>query len=416
MAADCIRIAIIGGGLAGASLANALIRIPQLAVHVFESAPEFSERGAAVGLACNAQQALQQFIPSASELLGRAGAVPMRSSRAMIGSGPQAGSFVCDVGGGEVAEAALVVHRASLLRELLEPLPRESLHANKSVEHITATEGGVQIRFRDGQEDTFDAVVGADGVFSTVRKHVVGADEWTGTPSGFWDCRNLVPYDKARKIIGDEFFELDRQYGWAGDGAYFLHDVLENKTMVQCIMSGVEKESPPDRIRALTRPYLEELLRGWGPIAKKMLDLLLDQPNPEAYSSWEHKKTSTYANGRVCIVGDAAHAMTPWQGAGAGQAIEDAMVLGALLGGISRPADIDVAFRAFDAVRRPRSQRIMDSSRGTGQIMCGQDPDVRMDVGELRQALDSRWDVIRNLDMKEHQEKALKMMRRLQAI
>jgi len=84
MASQTIRIGIIGGGLAGASLANALVRIPNLEVQLFESSPEFSERGAAIGLAANAQQALQQFIPSAKELLAAAGAVPMQSSRVMI--------------------------------------------------------------------------------------------------------------------------------------------------------------------------------------------------------------------------------------------------------------------------------------------------------------------------------------------
>ncbi|KAH9890776.1 salicylate hydroxylase [Xylariomycetidae sp. FL2044] len=419
MAAERLQIAIIGGGLAGAVLANALVQIPHLHINVFESAPQFSERGAAVGLGRNAQQALQHIIPAARELLGRAGAVPMRSSRVMMGSGPQAGQFVCDVAGGESSPttgAALVVHRASLLRELLHPLPREALHANKAVESMSTTTDSVEIRFRDGQVKKFDAVVGADGVFSTIRKHVVGPEEWTGTPSGFYDCRNLVPYEKAKNTLGKEFFEVDRQYGWAGDGAYFLHDVLDNGTMVQCIMSAVEKDSPPNRIRTLTRSYLEELLREWldGPIASKMMDLLLDQPNPEGYSAWEHRRTSTYANGRNCIMGDAAHAMTPWQGAGAGQAIEDAMILGTLLGEISSSDEIEIAFAAFDAVRRPRCQQIIDSSRGTGQMLCGQDPDVGLDAHELKQALACRWDFIRSLDMKEHREEAIRLLRNMQ--
>ncbi|KAI1501574.1 salicylate hydroxylase [Biscogniauxia marginata] len=420
MATDSIHIAIIGGGLAGASLANALVRIPRLQIKVFESAPEFSERGAAIGLSRNAQRALRQFIPSAMELLNKAGAVPMRSSRVMIGSGPQAGTFVCDVGDEDpslVAEPGLVIHRASLLRELLAPLPREVLHANKKVASIQCISDGVSITFHDDQVEKFDAVIGADGVFSTVRKHVVPSNEWTATPSGFWDCRNLIPYDRATATIGNEYFELDRQYGWVGDGAYFLHDVLENKTMVQCVMSGVEDHSPPNRIHTLTRPFLEEKLKSWldGPIAKKMIDLLIDQPRPEGYSALEHKATSTYANGRICIVGDAAHAMTPWQGAGAGQAIEDAMILGALLSELSSATDIDAAFQAFDAVRRPRCQQIIDSSRGTGQIMCGQNPDVALDAHEIKQALASRWGFIHMLDMTIHKEDAVRKMRDYQA-
>ena len=79
-----IRVAVVGGGLAGATLANALVQHSHLEVHVFESAPEFSERGAAIGLAGNAQQALGQVVPSVQELLDRAGAVTKNSSRVVL--------------------------------------------------------------------------------------------------------------------------------------------------------------------------------------------------------------------------------------------------------------------------------------------------------------------------------------------
>ncbi|KAJ3575842.1 hypothetical protein NPX13_g3896 [Xylaria arbuscula] len=155
MANPSICVAIVGGGLADTSLGNALIHIPQLDVHIFESASEFSEWGAAIGLSHNAQRALQQLIPSAMELLRAAGAVSTRSSRLMIGSGPQAGKSVCNVGeedeDSESAEPALVVHRTSLLRVI----------------------------------EDFDAVISADEVFSVVRQHIMPDSEWAGTPSGF---------------------------------------------------------------------------------------------------------------------------------------------------------------------------------------------------------------------------------------
>lgn len=84
MTSSTIRIAIIGGGLAGATLAHALIQIPHLNIQVYESAPEFSERGAAVGLSINSQRALEQIIPSAKALLEKAGAVVMNSSRMVL--------------------------------------------------------------------------------------------------------------------------------------------------------------------------------------------------------------------------------------------------------------------------------------------------------------------------------------------
>ncbi|KAI1366321.1 hypothetical protein F5Y08DRAFT_351528 [Xylaria arbuscula] len=197
MANPSIRVAIVGGGLASASLGNALIHIPQPDVHIFESASEFSRRGIASGLSRNAQRALKQLVPSAMKLLRAAGA----------GSGHWAGTFVCDVGdedseSSSSAEPALVIHRASLLRELLAPIPQEALHANKEVTFIQSTSTGESITFSEGQAEDFDAVIGADGVFSVARRHVMPDSEWAGTPSGFWDCINLMPYDRARAGSG----------------------------------------------------------------------------------------------------------------------------------------------------------------------------------------------------------------------
>lgn len=79
-----IKLAIIGGGLAGVTLANALDQHGHIVVHVYESAPQFSARGAAVGLAVNAQNALHHILPYASELLENAGGVPMNSTRVMV--------------------------------------------------------------------------------------------------------------------------------------------------------------------------------------------------------------------------------------------------------------------------------------------------------------------------------------------
>lgn len=105
--------------------------------------------------------------------------------------------------------------------------------------------------------------------------------------------------------------------------------------------------------------------------------------------------------------------MTPWQGAGAGQAVEDAMIMGALLATVTSADDVPTAFRAFDLVRRPRCQQILDSSRVTGQIMCGQNPDVGMHAEEIREALRDRWRFIQTLDTAAHRKDALEIMREL---
>ncbi|KAK3989418.1 hypothetical protein QBC44DRAFT_350634 [Cladorrhinum sp. PSN332] len=406
-----IRIAIIGGGIAGATLANALFRIPNIQVSVFEAAPTFSERGAAVGLAGDAQAALRHVIPSSKELLAKAGAVPMNSTRLVIGSGPQSGTVIADMAE-DPENPGVIIHRASLLRELLAPLPESILHPSKKLANIAENEDGtLSVSFEDGTTSNLDAVIGADGIFSSVRAHVLGdsAAEHAASPAGFWDCRVMVPYEKAKATLGAQYFDQDRQYGWIGDQAFVMHDIAESRTMVQCVISAVEKESPKDRKRKLTREYLGEILKDWiaGPIGDGAIQLILDQEDPHSYSQYEHKSTPTYSRGRVCIVGDAAHATTPWQGAGAGQAFEDAVILKAVFEHVTAPRDIEPAFKAYDALRRPRGQQVIDSSRGTGKILTGSYEGVGLDPEKMGPALGPRWAFLYSLDLGEYEKEAV---------
>ncbi|KAK4169819.1 salicylate hydroxylase [Cladorrhinum sp. PSN259] len=416
-----IRIAIIGGGIAGATLANALYQIPHLEVSVFEAAPTFSERGAAVGLAGDAQAALSHVIPSSKQLLSQAGAVPMNSTRLVIGSGPQAGTIIADMAE-DPENPGMVLHRASLLRELLAPLPAALLHANKKLSAIRETEedGTLSVTFEDGVTRQFDAVIGADGIFSSVRAHVLGdsaAKEHAASPAGFWDCRVMVPYEKAKAALGEEYFDQDRQYGWIGDQAFVMHDIAEARTQVQVVISAVEKESPREgRKQKLTREGLKETLKDWlgGPIGDGAIELLLDQEDPHSYSQYEHKSTPTYSRGRVCIVGDAAHATTPWQGAGAGQAFEDAVILEALFRRVTSAREIEAAFKAYDALRRPRGQQVIDSSRGTGKILTGSDEGVGLDPEKMGPALGPRWAFLYSLDLNAYKKEAVEKFREFQ--
>jgi salicylate hydroxylase len=138
----------------------------------------------------------------------------------------------------------------------------------------------------------------------------------------------------------------------------------------------------------------------------------LENPKLKAYAEWHHSVDApTYAKGRVCIMGDAAHAMTPWQGAGAGQAVEDAMILDTLMKEVREPRQLTAAFKAYDEVRRPRTQKVVASSMVTGRMMFGRDPDIGLDVEKMRAAIAPRWDFIYNFDLAGHKQAALTAMR-----
>ncbi|KAK8047889.1 FAD/NAD(P)-binding domain-containing protein [Apiospora saccharicola] len=411
--ADRIRIGIIGGGIAGITTAISLLKHPHVDVQVYEGASHFHERGAGVGLSPLALEALDDIVPSAIELLkSQAGAVELDAARLVIGSGPEAGALVSDLG----VSAGLTMNRASLLQTLLSLLPQDILHAQKRVKSVQQMEGGVTVAFEDGTDAQFDALIGADGIFSAVRNHVMGkeAEKHAASPAGWWDTRHLVPFEKARAALGDESFKVDRQFAWLGEGAAMLHGIVENRTMVQCIIAVIDKNFSADRKRPVTKQVLEDALpKSWyqGSVAKGMVELILDQEDPMGYAEWEHKSTPTYANNRVCIIGDAAHATSPWQGAGAGMVIEDAFILGHLIGNISSAEDINAAFSTFDAVRRPRCQRVIDAGRETGRLFCGQDEVAGLNPAKLGEALGRTFAHVGGLELKTHKEEALAGMR-----
>ena len=115
--------------------------------------------------------------------------------------------------------------------------------------------GGIELRFQDGSVEHADALIVADGIFGFVQKYVLGANDAAMEPvyAGWWNCRNLVPIEKAKEKLAKGYLVGNRQYGWVGDGGFIMHDVLNNGEMVQCLGSGREggasneKKMEPDR-------------------------------------------------------------------------------------------------------------------------------------------------------------------------
>lgn len=204
--ASSIRVSIVGGGVAGASLLHALFKFSHLDVHIFESATEFGEAGMAFGLARNAQAALQLIGPSAMQCLERAGAVPMKGVRFIMAQGEGAGTVVDEVDEAvQGKRLTSIVHRAAFLQELLAGIPLGRMHASKKLEKVDRN-GPVTLHFTDGTTYECDILVGADGIHSAIRKLILGESDATAAPrnSGGWFLMTLQPFDKAQASLGKE--------------------------------------------------------------------------------------------------------------------------------------------------------------------------------------------------------------------
>ncbi|KAI0172856.1 hypothetical protein GGR52DRAFT_425193 [Hypoxylon sp. FL1284] len=419
MTSQPIRIAISGGGLAGATLFRALLSFPHLDVHIFESAVAFKESGLAIGIARNAQAALDLMSPWGPELLNRAGAVPMRGVRFMIAKREGQGEVIDETDAAtEGKRLTSIVHRAAYLQEILADVPRERMHTSKkllSVDRNTSGSGSTTLHFMDGTTHECDILVGADGIHSAVRKFILG-DDTAASPrnTGMWTVMTLQPYAEAQASFAKGLVDSGdaREYSWIGNNSFVMHNLLSGGQLVQFVIaSSDDVAKASDRWhRPVSADEIKTLYQGWPAHLLQAIDeLLCKKPDHDGMYLWEHPPAATYTSGPLCIMGDAAHSTTPWQGSGGGMSIEDAFILSTLLGRAKSGTEALAALKAYDQARRPRTQHIVESSRGTGAILTGNGEQTGLEMkrsgGLLR-----RWDFIINIDMEKHRDEAIRLM------
>lgn len=116
----------------------------------------------------------------------------------------------------------------------------------------------------------------------------------------------------------------------------------------------------------------------------------------------EHR-LSSYYKGRVCLAGDAAHATSPYHGAGEGCSIEDAVLLALLMADVQvqTARDLEAVFAVYDAHRRERTQWIVQSSRRAGNLVEFLAPDVGEDIGKIEKELTDRLSQIWKFDLED---------------
>ena len=325
---------VVGGGIGGLSTALGLRRAGWR-VSVLERAAEFRPIGAGVVLQANGLRCL--------DALGVGAAVRQGGRPDMSGGTRRAdGRWLARVPAGRLEQAlgtpAYGIHRAVLHRILLDALPADvTVHTGAQVTQVSA-DGEVTY---DGVRVEADLVVGADGIRSTVRKSLwpAAADP---APIGVTAWRGIAPPWRD----GD----LDVAISWGPGAEFGIVPLLDGRVYWYAAVNaapGSATEGLDPRFRDWHEP-IPALVASTDTVLRDEL-ACLDEPLP------------TYVKGRVALVGDAAHAMTPHLGQGANQALEDAVVLAAVAG---RPDGLT----AYDRQRRPRSQQVAAASRAIGRF------------------------------------------------
>ncbi|MGC5248755.1 FAD-dependent monooxygenase [Gordonia sp. DT219] len=344
-----MRVLVVGAGIGGLGLAAGLTRAG-IEVEVVEQAEQVRAHGSGVTLFANGFGALDA-LGIGDDVRTAAGAAGTYSS----GSRRPDGSWLMRLGG--AAENLRVIDRAELYRVLLAAVPRDSVRTASRV--VGLGDGGVVLE--GGTELAADVVVGADGLRSRVRADAFGDPGIRYAGYGAWRgiTEHPVPIDAAGETLG-----RGARFGIAplGDGRIYWF---------ACV-----SVAPAYRAGGL-----DEVRRRFGDWHDP-IGALLDATDPAAvsYAPIEElaRRLRTFASGRCALLGDAAHAMTPNLGQGANQALEDAAVLNHLLGRDLGSApdirSITATLARYDALRRPRTQRIARQARLLGTVMQWRHP------------------------------------------
>jgi salicylate hydroxylase len=344
------RVVVVGGGIAGLFAANALVArgVP---VTVHEQAPALGEIGAGVFLTPNSVRQLERvgLGPDVDRLGARVG----EGSRYHRHDGTEiAGVQVTDSAGWN---AVFGMHRADLVAMLAERLPDGVVRTGRRCTGVSEDADGVRVSFADGAEVEADVVIAADGIHSELRHHVVPPSE--PVFSGSVAYRGLVPAE----LVPD--WPTDAWHMWLGPGRHFLTFPVRAGQLINYVGFVPADEEMRESWSAPGDP--DELRRefaGWDP---RIGSLLEHVRTTLRWGLYDREPLPRWTEGRLTLLGDAAHPMLPHLGQGANQAIEDGMALAVILARTDRES-APAGLLAYEALRRERVAQVQRGARENG--------------------------------------------------
>ena len=352
MAADHdTTVLIAGAGIAGLTAALAL-RHQGIDALVFEQAADIGhvQGGSGVAMGYNATRAFRH-LDLLDELTEVAAPIERFQFRSSEGK-------VFGVANEIAGELSLGIRRPVFHKFLVNALGADRVQLGAKVERFEQDDSGVTAHFADGRSARGAVLVGADGLRSTVRTQLLGAEE--PRYAGYCARQGVVESDTAR------------------DG--LMHTVLGNGECWRSYPVGrwwvywTAGTNQPPGGKEKGAEIKQKVLERFGHFPEPIVSLVeaTDDSNTFFADTYDRDPVQRWGEGRVTLMGDAAHPMTWNRGQGAGQGIEDAMLLAKQLPrGDDDPAP---ALREWEAQRIPRTARVVRAARRNGKIELAEKP------------------------------------------
>ena len=348
---NALSIAIVGAGIGGLAAAATLRRAGH-DVALFEQAQAFARIGAGIQQSPNAVKVLRglgletrlrdrAFRPNSS--LNRKHDSGEITWERMLGTEVEA----------KFGAPYFYMHRGDLHEALAGIVPDEIVHREKKLIAIQQHENNIRLEFADGTEASADLAIGADGVHSIVHKTLWGteAPRFTGRVA----YRTTFP---AALMNGAT---IDGSAKWWGpDRHIVMYYVTPQRDEIYFVTSTPEPEFQVESWSA--KGDLEVLRQAYKEFHPQVRTVLEACPDVHKWALFERDPMPQWRKGKITLLGDACHPMTPYMAQGAATAIEDAAVIARCLDGVRRDG-VEAALQRYEDHRKPRTARIQKISR-----------------------------------------------------
>lgn len=364
MAKDTTKtMVIVGGGIGGLAAALACARTGWK-IDLLEQALEFGEVGAGIQLGPNAVRVLQAM--GVEQALRRVAAFPERLevrnalSTQLLGMLPLGQRAQQRYGAPYITIARADMH--GLLLEAVRAQGGVNLHLDSRV--VGIAQDAQQVRVQTVQDQTFEAPVllGADGLWSQVRKQVV-ADDVPPRVTGHLAFRAMVPQSDLSAHLRSQVVTA-----WMGPDFHAVHYPVRSGEWlnVVCIVHGTVAGDPQSWDHSANAHELRSRMELAGGTLHELIHAI---PLWRLWPLTDREPMTSaaqHAKGRIALLGDAAHPMRPYLAQGAGMAIEDAAALAHCLQEV--PNDVPQALARYADMRWQRNARVQARAIRNGQI------------------------------------------------
>ncbi len=352
-------LAIVGAGMGGLAAAVTL-RQAGFDVRVYEQAPAFARVGAGV-----------QMMPNSMKVLRGIGVeAPLRrvafQPYSHLNREWDSGRVIRELPMPEELFGApyLCMHRADLHDTLRCAVPAEIIHLDKKLVGLEQRSSAIELRFADGTRAQADAVIGADGVHSVVRDIIIGPD--MPIHGGRIAYRSVF----SRALLNGFDIGPSRTKWWGPDRHIVIYYVNTTRSELYFVTSVPEPAEWLTRESWSAMGDVGELRKAYKGFHQEVRAVLEACPDCHKWAILDRDPLPRWSDGRVALLGDACHPMTPYMAQGAATAIEDAAVLARCL---QESDDFEEGFNRYEANRKPRTSRIQAISRANTWMKGGDD-------------------------------------------